>query len=201
MPRDVSVVGFGDHGAAAVYTPRLTTVRVPAQQAGERAAQLIVGRIEHGPAHLNDRLNAVFMWAGPRVSLSVVRATAEADAAVRDRRQHSSQVNQHQQLSVLQPPPTIGLDSYDRLFPNQDTMPQGGFANLIDDDFVPRPANWHLQRVFDASVESSSKRIVQKAERRGRVLAPPSAPGRRRSRAVDGATLTASPTSSSRRSC
>jgi hypothetical protein len=25
----------------------------------------------------------------------------------------------------------IGLDSYDRLFPNQDTMPQGGFGNLI----------------------------------------------------------------------
>ena len=27
--------------------------------------------------------------------------------------------------------PDIGLDSYDRLFPNQDTMPQGGFGNLI----------------------------------------------------------------------
>ena len=27
--------------------------------------------------------------------------------------------------------PEIGLDSYDRLFPNQDTMPKGGFASLI----------------------------------------------------------------------
>ena len=27
--------------------------------------------------------------------------------------------------------PEIGLESYDRLFPNQDTMPQGGFGNLI----------------------------------------------------------------------
>jgi hypothetical protein len=27
--------------------------------------------------------------------------------------------------------PDIGLDSYDRLFPNQDTMPHGGFGNLI----------------------------------------------------------------------
>ena len=27
--------------------------------------------------------------------------------------------------------PSIGLDSYDRLFPNQDTMPKGGFGNLI----------------------------------------------------------------------
>src|ERR1700722_5294001 len=25
----------------------------------------------------------------------------------------------------------LGLGSYDRLFPNQDTMPQGGFGNLI----------------------------------------------------------------------
>lgn len=27
--------------------------------------------------------------------------------------------------------PDIGLDSYDRLFPNQDTLPRGGFGNLI----------------------------------------------------------------------
>jgi superfamily II DNA or RNA helicase len=27
--------------------------------------------------------------------------------------------------------PQMGLDSYDRLFPNQDTMPKGGFGNLI----------------------------------------------------------------------
>ncbi len=27
--------------------------------------------------------------------------------------------------------PEIGLDSYARLFPNQDTLPKGGFGNLI----------------------------------------------------------------------
>ena len=27
--------------------------------------------------------------------------------------------------------PEIGLASYDRLFPNQDTLPKGGFGNLI----------------------------------------------------------------------
>ena len=27
--------------------------------------------------------------------------------------------------------PELGLDSYDRLFPNQDTLPQGGLGNLI----------------------------------------------------------------------
>lgn len=27
--------------------------------------------------------------------------------------------------------PGIGLESYDRFFPNQDTLPVGGFGNLI----------------------------------------------------------------------
>jgi hypothetical protein len=53
----------------------------------------------------------------------------------------------------------IGLDSYDRLFPSQDTMPKGGFGNLIalplqklprnlgnsvflDDSFHPYPDQW-----------------------------------------------------------
>ena len=27
--------------------------------------------------------------------------------------------------------PEIGLDSFDRFFPNQDTLPKGGFGNLI----------------------------------------------------------------------
>jgi DNA-binding LacI/PurR family transcriptional regulator len=70
------VVGFGDHVAAAVYTPGLTTVRVPSQQAGERAAQLIVRRIEHGPAHLKDRfssLNAVFI-VGETTGIAFSRA-------------------------------------------------------------------------------------------------------------------------------
>jgi hypothetical protein len=27
--------------------------------------------------------------------------------------------------------PELGFESYDRLFPNQDTLPKGGFGNLI----------------------------------------------------------------------
>jgi hypothetical protein len=55
--------------------------------------------------------------------------------------------------------PDIGLDSYDRFFPNQDTLPQGGFGNLIalplqkrpresgnsvflDERFTPVPGQW-----------------------------------------------------------
>ncbi|MEQ1910101.1 MAG: DEAD/DEAH box helicase family protein [Vicinamibacterales bacterium] len=83
--------------------------------------------------------------------------------------------------------PDIGLDSYDRLFPNQDTMPQGGFGNLIalplqkgprergnsvflDDDLVPYADQWaflaSLRKIGRAQVEG----IVQEAEQRGRVL-------------------------------
>jgi hypothetical protein len=55
--------------------------------------------------------------------------------------------------------PDIGFDSYDRFFPSQDTMPAGGFGNLIalslqngprengnsvflDDDFQPYEDQW-----------------------------------------------------------
>jgi len=55
--------------------------------------------------------------------------------------------------------PEIGLDSYDRFFPNQNTMPKGGFGNLIalplqkkprdrdnsvfvDENFEPYPDQW-----------------------------------------------------------
>ena len=36
----------------------------------------------------------------------------------------------------------LGLDSYDRFFPNQDTMPKGGLGNLIalPLQFAPRKA-------------------------------------------------------------
>jgi hypothetical protein len=37
----------------------------------------------------------------------------------------------HVLTETMERRPDIGLDSYDRLFPNQDTMPQGGFGSLI----------------------------------------------------------------------
>ncbi len=83
--------------------------------------------------------------------------------------------------------PDIGLDSYDRLFPNQDTLPQGGFGNLIalplqkqprecengvflDDRLVPYSDQW----AFLSSVRKISRRnaeeVVRAAEGRGRVV-------------------------------
>ncbi|HEX5007911.1 MAG TPA: DEAD/DEAH box helicase family protein [Hyphomonadaceae bacterium] len=83
--------------------------------------------------------------------------------------------------------PGIGFGSYDRFFPNQDTLPQGGFGNLIalplqkqprelgnsvflDDAMSPHADQW----AFLASVEKIGRGrledIVRDAERRGRVV-------------------------------
>lgn len=81
----------------------------------------------------------------------------------------------------------MGLASYDRLFPNQDTMPKGGFGNLIalpmqqipsrsgnsvflNEDFIPYPDQWaflaSLKRLSLGQVE----RLVNDASQRGQVI-------------------------------
>jgi hypothetical protein len=83
--------------------------------------------------------------------------------------------------------PDLGLDSYDRLFPNQDTLPKGGFGNLIalplqksarergnsvflDEQFNPQADQWaflsSIQRISRARVEA----LAREAETRGRVV-------------------------------
>ena len=83
--------------------------------------------------------------------------------------------------------PELGLASYDRLFPNQDTLPKGGFGNLIalpmqkvprasghsvfvDETFTPYPDPWaflsSLERLSRDRIES----ITQDAESRGRIV-------------------------------
>jgi superfamily II DNA or RNA helicase/very-short-patch-repair endonuclease len=83
--------------------------------------------------------------------------------------------------------PDIGLDSYDRLFPNQDTMPHGGFGNLIalplqkrareegnsmflDDSLTPWPDQWSFLAGLQRFPRDHAERIVEDADRRGRVL-------------------------------
>jgi hypothetical protein len=81
----------------------------------------------------------------------------------------------------------LGMESYDRLFPNQDTMPRKGFGNLIalplqrdareqgnavflDSDLEPHPEQWALlgsiSRIEPAAVEA----IALEAMRRGQVV-------------------------------
>ena len=81
----------------------------------------------------------------------------------------------------------LGLDSYDRIFPNQDTMPKGGFGNLIalplqysprkqgnsvflDADFVPYKDQWtYLSSVQRLSMISAMA-IVEEAQCKGDLI-------------------------------
>jgi superfamily II DNA or RNA helicase/very-short-patch-repair endonuclease len=81
----------------------------------------------------------------------------------------------------------IGLDAYDRFFPNQDTLPQGSFGNLIalplqrtprqrgnsvflDDDFEPNADQWALLSALQRIDRAAAETIVARAERKGRVV-------------------------------
>ncbi len=81
----------------------------------------------------------------------------------------------------------IGFESYDRLFPSQDTMPKGGFGNLIalplqriarsaantvflDDNFQPHEDQWrHLSSVRRLPL-ADCEQIVREAARAGKIL-------------------------------
>jgi hypothetical protein len=83
--------------------------------------------------------------------------------------------------------PDIGLDSYDRFFPNQDTLPQGGFGNLIalplqkqprelgnsvflDERCLPYPDQWAFLSGLRKIDRSTVEEIVRDAERHGRIV-------------------------------
>src|SRR5437667_1328188 len=93
----------------------------------------------------------------------------------------------HLLTETMEHRPDIGLGSYDRLFPNQDTLPKGGFGNLIalplqkqarqrgntvflDAHFKPHPDQWSflasVRRISRARVEA----LVRDAESMGRII-------------------------------
>jgi len=93
----------------------------------------------------------------------------------------------HVLTETMERRPDIGLDSYDRLFPNQDTMPHGGFGNLIalplqrgsrkqdntvflDSAFVSWTDQWAFLTSVRKIARSQLEQIVEDAERRGRIL-------------------------------
>ena len=82
--------------------------------------------------------------------------------------------------------PEIGLASYDRLFPNQDTLPKGGFGNLIalplqqgprqhgnslflDEALTPWPDQWAFLAAVPRIPKTVIEALARDAEARGRV--------------------------------
>jgi len=81
----------------------------------------------------------------------------------------------------------LGMDSYDRLFPNQDTMPKGGFGNLIalplqkvpresgntifvDDNFHAISDQWAYLASLVRMTPESAALLVKEAHRSARVM-------------------------------
>lgn len=83
--------------------------------------------------------------------------------------------------------PEIGLDSFDRFFPNQDTLPRGGFGNLIalplqkkarmknhsvflNENMEPFPDQWAYLSSIERNTEAHIDYIIHDAEIRKEVL-------------------------------
>ena len=83
--------------------------------------------------------------------------------------------------------PDIGLESYDRFFPNQDTLPKGGFGNLIalplqkksreagnsvfvDSVFQPYDDQWQILSSIERISRETVESIAQDGSQQGRIL-------------------------------
>ncbi len=83
--------------------------------------------------------------------------------------------------------PDIGFDSYDRFFPSQDTMPSGGFGNLValplqakprengnsvfvDDNFQPYADQWAYLSSLARMPPKDVSTLVARASEQGRIL-------------------------------
>lgn len=81
----------------------------------------------------------------------------------------------------------LGMESYDRLFPNQDTMPRGGFGSLIalpfqdrprqrgntvflDDALTPWPDQWSFLGSVPRLAPEFVEEVVREASRGGQVM-------------------------------
>ena len=81
----------------------------------------------------------------------------------------------------------LPMGSYDRLFPNQDTLPRGGFGSLIalplqygprqlgntvfvDDRFVPHPDQWQFLSEHPCIEPATADSVAREATRRGLVV-------------------------------
>ena len=81
----------------------------------------------------------------------------------------------------------LSMESYDRLFPSQDTMPRGGFGNLIalplqgeprkqgnsvfvDECFIPYPEQWSYLASVQRLTPHEVQEITDRAVHRGQVI-------------------------------
>jgi superfamily II DNA or RNA helicase/very-short-patch-repair endonuclease len=93
----------------------------------------------------------------------------------------------HLLTETMERRPEIGLRSYDRFFPNQDTLPKGGFGNLIalplqkaardagnsvfvDDALVPYADQWAMLAGIERITPKRVEDLVTAAEARGRIV-------------------------------
>ncbi|EME69437.1 hypothetical protein H261_13239 [Paramagnetospirillum caucaseum] len=93
----------------------------------------------------------------------------------------------HILTETMERAPELGFDSYDRFFPNQDTMPAGGFGNLIalplqrrpreagnsvflDDQFEPHPDQWQYLSGVRKMTLAEVSTLTDEASRQGRIL-------------------------------
>lgn len=83
--------------------------------------------------------------------------------------------------------PEIGLDSYDRFFPSQDTLPKGGFGNLIalplqkkprengnsvfvNEKFVPYEDQWAFLATQHRMILADVQAVIKQTEKMGEML-------------------------------
>jgi superfamily II DNA or RNA helicase/very-short-patch-repair endonuclease len=93
----------------------------------------------------------------------------------------------HVLTETMERRPDIGLDSYDRFFPNQDTLPPGGFGNLIalplqkrpresgnglflDERMTPYPDQWEFLSSIHKISRGEVEEVVRLAEAKGKVI-------------------------------
>ena len=93
----------------------------------------------------------------------------------------------HLLTEAMERNPDLGFRSYDRFFPSQDTVPQGGFGNLIafplqgnprergnsvflDGEFEPWPDQWAYLSGLRRLTRIETDAIVNEADRRGRIV-------------------------------
>ena len=93
----------------------------------------------------------------------------------------------HLLTEAMERNPDIGFVSYDRFFPSQDTLPAGGFGNLIalplaagprksgnslflDDGFEPWPDQWAFLSSLRRLSLAETAEMVDEANRQGRIV-------------------------------